>query len=76
MRLLREPAITRFDGGNITVKLDEEDYRRGVDELQFCIIRMLFLPKESIIPTTMELKNKLLEIWGIQSVKVVPMGGC
>lgn len=69
MLLLREPAILRFEGGNLTVDLDEEDYRKGVEELKFSIVGRLFLLKRSIMPTIMELKNKMMEIWGIQSCR-------
>lgn len=45
-----------------------------MEELKFSIVGRLFLPKGSAVPTTMELKNMSIELWGIQGCQLVPMG--
>lgn len=41
------------------VDLDEEDYMKGVEELQHSVVRHLFFQKGKIVRTTLDLKNKL-----------------
>lgn len=56
---LQPLSIPYYEGGNLVVYLDEEDYRHGVDELENSVVGRIFLLKEGMPPTTMELKAKL-----------------
>lgn len=47
------------------VDLDEEDCRRGVEEIKHSVVEKIFLPRGSSPPITMELKTKLSAIWGV-----------
>lgn len=56
---LRPLFVQHYDGGNLVVDLDEEDYWIGVEELKKSVVEKLFLLNGSSPPKTMELKAKL-----------------
>lgn len=56
---MRPLAILRYDGGNQFVDLDEEVYKKEVEELKYSLVGRIFLSKGSTPPTTIKLKNKL-----------------
>lgn len=57
------------------VEMDEEEYKKGMEERKYNIVGRFFLQKGNAPPTTMELKERLGIIWGLKSFKLVPMGG-
>lgn len=63
-----------MEGGNILVDVDEDDSKKIVDELRFSAIGHIFLHKCEISPTTLELKEKVQSIWGIENLKVISLG--
>lgn len=52
-----------------------EEYKKGVDELQFSVVGRNYLQKGKEAPTTMELKMNLASNWGLENFKLIPMGG-
>lgn len=72
---LKPFLIPRYKGGNLIVELDEDDYNKGIQDLQFSIVDCLFLPRTSTAPTTMSLRSKLAATWGMESFKLVSLGG-
>lgn len=72
---LKPFSIPRVEGGNVIVDLDDDDYSPGIEELQFSVVGRLFLPRTAAVPTTMNLRAKLSVAWGLDSFKLVPMGG-
>lgn len=74
-QMMKRFKIPRYEGGNLVIDLDKEDYKRGVEELKYNVVGRLFLTKGCEHPTTMELKNKLAQIWGVPNFKIVPLGG-
>lgn len=73
---LKPISIPRIEGGNVVVEVDEDDYRKGVMELQFSVVGRLFIQKGEIAPTMLELKTKLQNAWGINNLKVIPLDRC
>lgn len=61
-------------GGNVVVEVYDYDYRRGVVQLKYSVIRRIFLQHRDSMPTTMEVKTKLIESLKISNVKVIPLG--
>lgn len=68
-------AIPRFEGGNLVIDLDEDDYQKHMKKLKYSVLGMLFLMKGKENPTTMELKENLSGILGVADFKIVHMGG-
>lgn len=60
-------------GENIVVEVDDIDYCKGVEELQFSVVGRLSLQRGLNIPTAMEVKSKLAEVWKISNFKVIPL---
>lgn len=58
----------------MTVELDVEEYKKGVEELRFSAMGRLFIPRNDPIPTTMEIKAKLVEGFHIEDLKIIAMG--
>lgn len=56
------------------VEVDEKDYQRGVEELNFSVMGRLPLHRGDLIPTTIELKNKLVHCLKIVDIKGIPLG--
>lgn len=61
-------------GGNIVVQVDEEEYKRRVEDLKFNVTGKSILKKWDLVPTTMEIRRKLLEYWDINDLKLIPLG--
>lgn len=59
----RPLSTPRFEGGNLIVELDMEDYKKEVEELCFSIVGRNYLQKGKVAPPTMELKTKLPPFW-------------
>lgn len=74
-RPMKPLAVPRYEGSNLVIDLDEEDYLKGVEELKFSMVGQLYLPRICEHPTTMEIKDKLGLTWGITEFKLVPVGG-
>lgn len=53
-------AIPQFEGDNLVVDLDEDDYNVGIEELQFSVVGHLFLSRGSSALTTMSLRANYL----------------
>lgn len=73
---MKIPSLPRCEGGNMIVDLDEEDYWKEIKDLKFSVFGKLFLRRRKSIPTVMELKSKLRELWEVDNFKLIPMGGC
>lgn len=71
---LKPIALPRVEGGNVVVKIDEENYQKGVNELQYSVVRRLSLQKGEMLPTTLELRAKLIVIWKFDKFQLIPMG--
>lgn len=61
-------------GGNVVVEVDAEEYKRGVENLKFSVIGRLSVHRDDSLPTTMEVKEKLVEGLKIEDMKVIAMG--
>lgn len=59
----------RFEGGNIIVEVDEEDYANKVLQCQFDVIGRIILQRGDNPYMTLELFDKLVILWGIQNFK-------
>lgn len=72
----RDRAIPRYVGGNITIAINEEDYKMGLSEFEYTLIGRLVLSKGDSPLTTKALKTRLLAIWSIQEAlwKITPLG--
>lgn len=57
------------------MELDVEEYKKGVEELMFSVIGRNYLQKGKAAPTTIELRAKLAATWGMESFKLIPIGG-
>lgn len=55
------------------VEVDEDSYHRGVEQLKFNVVGRLSVQRRDAIPTTLELKQKLVEGLDIVDMKVIPM---
>lgn len=73
-RPMRTLSIPIYEGDNLIVDLDEEEYLKGIDDLKYSVVGRLYLRRGIFPPTTMDLKKKLMGVWGIESCKIVPMG--
>lgn len=62
--VLKNLPQPRMEGGNIVIEIDEEDYRKGVDELWFSVVEKLTLHKGETSPMPLELKRKLQLLGG------------
>lgn len=71
---LKPLSAPKMAGGNIVVEIDEEEYRRGVEDLKFSVIGKLSMSRGVDAPTTMEIKEKLMSFWKIAEIKVIPLG--
>lgn len=56
------------------VNLDVKDYEKGVEELRHSVVGRLFLPRGHVMLTTMELKAKLVSVWGLENFRLILMG--
>lgn len=72
MKLIAPP---RREGGNIIVQLDIEDYSRGVSYLQYSVVARLFIQREEVPPTNMNLKARLESAWQFNNFKVILLNG-
>lgn len=64
---LKPIVLPRFEGGNVVVEIDEEDYQKGVNEIQYSVVGQLRLQKGELLPTTLELRSKLEAIWNFDN---------
>lgn len=51
---LRPLSIPRYEGGNLIMELDDDEYRQGIDELQHNVIRKLLLHRGKLTLTTID----------------------
>lgn len=58
----------------MVVEINEDDYKRGLENLKFNILGRLSLLQGDSVPTTMEVKSKLVEGLQIDNMKVIAMG--
>lgn len=72
---LKPITTPRREGGNIIIQLDFNDYRRGVQDLQFSVVGMLSLPRGEALPTNMNLKPSLEVAWGFANFRVISLKG-
>lgn len=63
-----EPVM---EGGNVAVILDENEYMKGVEENRFCVLGKLTMQRGAEAITTLTLRDKLSEIWGLSRFKVI-----
>lgn len=71
---IKSILLPHFEGGNIIVKVDEEDYEKRVRECQFDVIGRILLYRGDKPYSTLELFDKLVIQWGIKNFRIVPMG--
>lgn len=66
----------KYVGGNIQIEIDEEEYRLGLMEHEHSLIGRLVLLKGDKPLKTVELKEKLSKIWGldVNSWQLVALG--
>lgn len=68
-----DAATPQLEGGNITVTIDEAEYAKGLHDNKFNIIgRLIQQGGEKL--TTLGLRQKLEEVWGFSSFRVIPTG--
>lgn len=72
---MKQIAVPRREGGNVVVKLDVEDYKKGVEELKFSIVGRLSLQRGQDPPTNKFLRQKLEEFLGCKQFKLIPLKG-
>lgn len=70
---LKLVCLPRLEGGNVIVEIGEDEYYKGVNDLQFSMVGRLILKKGETPPTTIELQTKLLLFQKIESFKVIPL---
>lgn len=58
----------------MVAQIEDEDYQTRVRALMFSVVRKLNLQKDNLHPITMELKEKLVSIQGIERFKLIPFG--
>lgn len=58
----------------MVVELDMEDYKRGVEHLKYSVLGKLSLQRGEPVPTTMEVKEKLLKGLQVEDLQVIAMG--
>lgn len=64
----------QVEGGNVTVTIDEGEYKKGLEENRHNVIGRLSLPKGEQLLTTLDLKMKLELVWGFTNFRVIPIG--
>lgn len=74
IHMMRSLSTPRYEGGNLIVDLDEDEYIKGVENLKFSAVWRIFLKRGASLPHKMDLKSKLGDLWGIQSFKLVLVG--
>lgn len=57
--LLSSPT-PQLEGGNLVVKINDEEYREGVEDNKFNIIRRLQIRRGDHLMSTLGLKEKLV----------------
>lgn len=72
--LLKTFVVLKIEGGNIVVEVDEEEYQKEVEEFKYSIVGKISLRKKDVPPTTLDLKNKMVELWKIEKFKLISMG--
>lgn len=63
-----------YEGDNLTISLNEDEYLKSLDANKYNVIGRLILQKGDTPPTAKELKEKLEKIWGLENMKFIPMG--
>lgn len=71
---LRQFSTPRIEGGNVVIELDVEDYERGIQDLKFSVIAKLTIQKGEEAPTTLQLKEKLVQALEVSAFKLIPYG--
>lgn len=64
----------RVATSNMVVRADEHEYRKLVDGLKFSVVGKMFIQRGSFIPSTFDLKYKLVSFWGFNGFKLVTLG--
>lgn len=64
----------RYEGGNVIVEVDDEDYEKEVRQCQFDVIGRIIMQKGDRPYSTLEIFDKLVILWGIQNFRIVPIG--
>lgn len=68
---LKPVAILRLKGGNVVAYIDKDNYNKGIQDLKFNVVGKLTLQIGDEVPTTMELRKKLLTLWKIDNLTVI-----
>lgn len=66
LKLIPSPKVIR---GNAVVEIHDEDYKRGVEHLQFNVLGTLSLIHGDSAPMTMEVKSKLVQKLQIENIE-------
>lgn len=74
IHVMKPLMALRYVGGNLIGDLDEDEYVKGIENLKFSVVGWIYVKREASLPTTMNLKSKLGEVWGIQRFKLVQWG--
>lgn len=68
-------STPRRECGNVIVELDVEDYQRGIEDLKINVVAKLTIQRGKAMPTTLELKDKLVHSLDLSTFKLIPYGG-
>lgn len=71
LKPITNPKVT---GGNLVVQLDAEEFKRGVEHLKYSVLGKLSLQRGDVVPTTMEIKAKLVARLQVETLQVIVMG--
>lgn len=55
------------------MEVEDDDYKKGMEELKCTVVGRLFIQKGEITPITLELKVKLQNTWAMNNLKLVPL---
>lgn len=65
---IRGKASPRIIGSNLVVCIDEDEHKKGLEEVFKCLIGHSILSKDDRPCTTSKLQTKLSAMWGISEI--------
>lgn len=67
VQVLKPFSLPRWEGGNVVVEQDYQEYQSGIQKLQYNVVGRLSMLRGKSSPTNMNLKVHLEAAWGLKT---------